>query len=1160
MDAAIEILGNSPPLDAAWRRQASPDPHDRPEDVARRYLERGARNGRNRHPLFDSSFYLEQNPDVAERGLHPLTHYLVHGAKEGRDPHPLFDTSFYLEQNSEAATSGMNPLAHYILHGAKEGADPHPLFDTKFYLEQNPDVAASGLNPLIHFILYGAKVGHDPSRMRGEERNPNPHPLFDTKFYLEQNSAATASGMNPLAHYILHGAEERADPHPLFDTKFYLEQNPDVAASGSNPLIDFILYGARMREGRNPNALFDTDFYLTKYPEVKAAGTNPLVHYLSHGADKSYNPHPLFDTDWYLAKYPEVAARGLNPLAHFVHEGRWKKYNPCPLFDTAWYLDKNPVAASSDLSPFEHYLTCGAAEGLDPSPLFDTKWYLSQCGDTGGINPLVHFLETGVSENLDPNPMFDVDWYLAANPDVEAAGQNPLVHYSNRGGSEGRAPSLFFESSWYLRKYVDVAESGINPLAHYLAHGASEGRSPYDASATLAGMKIAVVAHCFYEDVWRQIVKALKNIPIDFDLFVTIPKHGAAGHRAAISRSQPSARIFEVENAGRDVGAFVSVMPFVLERNYAAVCKIHTKKGSTEPDTWRFLLLQSVLGSPHLVSNILRAFHNDPDLWIVGAKDFYISGPIFSSLNSVRVKRIAEELYPSSRLPDNWGFFAGTMFWARPEMFSALVRLINDRWEFENDSTANDGQLAHALERIFGLIPTIRGKRIGLTNIAKIAPVPAVFEVKQLPAKPVTEEIAFYLKRRAVELSHHLPVSPTGKSSGRQWTPRPGAELGVNLIGPVEFVNGVAVHARGIAASLAASGVKLNVIPWRPGFDRLLTVPGAYPSLELQEINLVHLNLDLISSAQLLDCAPLDDIVSPERYNILMFFWELTAYPAEWLDVVERFDEIWVASSFLARGISAVTKVPVRVMRAALKLEDGPATLPRARFGLPDDRFVFFYSADAGSVLGRKNPKALLDAYLEEFAEDEGACCLLKVHYAQSNDPFIVELIAVTERRSDVMFIDQILDENDLHELVGLIDCYVSPHRTEGLGLTILEAMAAEKPVIATNHGGSTDFVTPETAIPIDYRLVEVGDGNAPYSPTFIWADPIEDSLRRAMRSLFTDRQKAASLGRAGRRKVCELFSTERTAKEMKRELQRIWFDQRRGPTRTLENDPWSAG
>jgi glycosyltransferase involved in cell wall biosynthesis/SAM-dependent methyltransferase len=76
--------------------------------------------------LFDTSFYLEQYPDVAASGVNPLRHYVESGAAEGRDPHPLFDTSFYLEQYPDVAASGVNPLRHYVESGAAEGRNPMP--------------------------------------------------------------------------------------------------------------------------------------------------------------------------------------------------------------------------------------------------------------------------------------------------------------------------------------------------------------------------------------------------------------------------------------------------------------------------------------------------------------------------------------------------------------------------------------------------------------------------------------------------------------------------------------------------------------------------------------------------------------------------------------------------------------------------------------------------------------------------------------------------------------------------------------------------------------------------------------------------------------------------------------------------------------------------
>ncbi len=48
--------------------------------------------------LFDEAWYLEMNPDVARSGADPVMHYIEAGAAEGRNPHPLFDTNYYGEQ------------------------------------------------------------------------------------------------------------------------------------------------------------------------------------------------------------------------------------------------------------------------------------------------------------------------------------------------------------------------------------------------------------------------------------------------------------------------------------------------------------------------------------------------------------------------------------------------------------------------------------------------------------------------------------------------------------------------------------------------------------------------------------------------------------------------------------------------------------------------------------------------------------------------------------------------------------------------------------------------------------------------------------------------------------------------------------------------------
>ncbi len=52
-----------------------------------------------------------------------------------------------------------------------------------------------------------------------------------------------------------------------------------------------------------------------------------------------------------------------------------------------------------------------------------------------------------------------------------------------------------------------------------------------------------------------------------------------------------------------------------------------------------------------------------------------------------------------------WGFFAGTMFWFRPTTFIKLYEIIN-KVSFGKEEGKQDGEIEHAVERIFGLIPS----------------------------------------------------------------------------------------------------------------------------------------------------------------------------------------------------------------------------------------------------------------------------------------------------------------------------------------------------------------------------------------------------------------------------------------------------------------------
>jgi glycosyltransferase involved in cell wall biosynthesis len=106
-----------------------------------------------------------------------------------------------------------------------------------------------------------------------------------------------------------------------------------------------------------------------------------------------------------------------------------------------------------------------------PHPLFDTGFYLSTNPDVlrSGINPLHHFLLSGAQEGRSPHPLFDTEYYVKTNPDVAASGLNPLVHFVRHGAAEGRRPQAGFDPAAYIRKFPE-AQLGDGPLAHFARH------------------------------------------------------------------------------------------------------------------------------------------------------------------------------------------------------------------------------------------------------------------------------------------------------------------------------------------------------------------------------------------------------------------------------------------------------------------------------------------------------------------------------------------------------------------------------------------------------------------------------------------------------------------------------------------------------------------
>jgi glycosyltransferase involved in cell wall biosynthesis len=169
-------------------------------------------------------------------------------------------------------------------------------------------------------------------------------------------------------------------------------------------------------------------------------------------------------------------------------------------------------------------------------------------------------------------------------------------------------------------------------------------------------------------------------------------------------------------------------------------------------------------------------------------------------------------------------------------------------------------------------------------------------------------------------------------------------------------------------------------------------------------------------------------------------------------------------------------------------------------------------------VTERKNPIGVIDAFSRAFAPDEGPVLLIKTMNGHQRRPQHLRVLAAADGRDDVRVWDEALDRTDQMALMAAVDCVVSLHRSEGLGLHLAEAMWLRTPTIATRYSGNLDFMNDDNSLLIDAELVNVENGEGVYPSAARWADPDLDQAAAAMRRIAGDSALGGRLAKAGRR------------------------------------------
>jgi glycosyltransferase involved in cell wall biosynthesis len=342
---------------------------------------------------------------------------------------------------------------------------------------------------------------------------------------------------------------------------------------------------------------------------------------------------------------------------------------------------------------------------------------------------------------------------------------------------------------------------------------------------------------------------------------------------------------------------------------------------------------------------------------------------------------------------------------------------------------------------------------------------------------------------------------------------------GVNLVGYLAGEFGVAAASRTLARMIRATGLPVATTTVRVANHRHNVRPTTTIEGEPFDLSVLAVNAD-----ELVRLWNTPEIAAHHaRRRVGVWYWEVGVLPEPMRKGFEYVDEVWCVSDYVRDCLAPWGDRPV--LKHPLVFEEVvPTALRREDLGLPVDPFLFGFVFDYSSVLQRKNPIGLIHAYRDAFGPDDGANLVLKTIHADLWPAAAARVREAAADRDDIVFLDGFLDPLEMKALFQLVDCYVSLHRSEGLGLTLASAMAAGTPAIATGWSGNLEFMSADDSILLPYKLVEVGPEAAPYPANAWWADPDLGAASNAMREVFDRPDIAESLGTRGRARFANNF------------------------------------
>lgn len=375
---------------------------------------------------------------------------------------------------------------------------------------------------------------------------------------------------------------------------------------------------------------------------------------------------------------------------------------------------------------------------------------------------------------------------------------------------------------------------------------------------------------------------------------------------------------------------------------------------------------------------------------------------------------------------------------------------------------------------------------------------------------------------------------------------------GLNFIGDTTIDIGLGEATRSTLDAIISADIPVSYIEHKYQFERHLTHPKwteRYNAIKhgyRYGVNLISYNVMEYSQLNLKELQSL----THDTYSIAYWVWEQPAIPSRFHHAFYNVDEIWTASRFAQQAFAQVRPIPVHVIPYPVHIQQ-TKQLTASELGIPENRKTFFFSFSISSTLERKNPFGVIEAFRRAFPKDSqnAPILIIKAHHG---DVFPKEAEQLRRELANIphVLIEHSLERQDMINLMGSIDYYISLHRAEGFGLGMAEAMLLGKPVIATNFSSNTDFMNINNSFPVCYTLTPTPDDIHVYEAGQLWAEPDIDHAAEMMQLVVSKPELAQDRARLGQKTIQENYSPQVIGHMIKQRLAQI--------EPTIQNKVWA--